>query len=234
MLRNIISRSQKPIGRTTLGKLVIALLLLISSSVLFGVIADLVIEGETQAVDLTVLQLIQNIQSNDLTTMIRIISMFGGVAVGIGATIVIIVLLMKKSRKRAALFALFSTGGIIILFSVLKLVFARERPSIHELLLESTYSFPSGHASMSCALALTVVILAWKSKWRSLALGVGTAYVILIGFSRMYLAVHYPTDVLAGWLLAMAWVITVATLVGAINWSAIRRLFADHSSRSNR
>jgi undecaprenyl-diphosphatase len=90
---------------------------------------------------------------------------------------------------------------------VLKLFFERQRPDLwQQIVKETTFSFPSGHAMGSMAIGLTVVLLAWHTRFRIPVLIAAIFYVLFIGFSRLYLGVHYPTDIAAGWLLAAGWV----------------------------
>lgn len=136
----------------------------------------------------------------------------GGVAVVLVVLGVAAVLLYKRHKLRALQFAA-SVGGAMALSTLLKLTFGRVRPELWEqLILETTYSFPSGHAIASSAIALSAVVLLWDTKWRRAVLAAGAVYVVLIGYSRLYLGVHYPTDVLAGWLVSIAWVCVVAVV----------------------
>ena len=94
---------------------------------------------------------------------------------------------------------------------LLKLALPRQRPNLWpRLVSESDASFPSGHAMYSLALVLGVLLLCWSlprfRRWRWAALGAGLAFSLLVGVSRLYLGVHYPSDVLAGWLTALIWV----------------------------
>lgn len=228
-IENISERSTRPIGRTTLGRLTGALVVFVVSALLFSLLAGEVSEGETQAIDMRMLEALQNLQSENLTSFIGILTISGSVIVGLITMTVLVAVLLRSGRRRAAIFAAVSIGGVLVVFSFLKLFFARDRPAIHNLISESTYSFPSGHASISCTLALTLIVLFWFTKWRMAIIIGGVLYVCLIGFSRMYLAVHYPTDILAGWLLSFAWVTVVASLVGAIHWQKLSRLFSDRS-----
>lgn len=108
---------------------------------------------------------------------------------------------------RTPLLALTGTGGALLLGNRAKEWVQRPRPDLWATLTGETNSgFPSGHATTSCAFAAVVVILCWRTRWRGVALGLAAAWVALIGLARLYLGVHYPTDVLGGWGLALSWV----------------------------
>jgi membrane-associated phospholipid phosphatase len=78
---------------------------------------------------------------------------------------------------------------------------------------EYDYGFPSGHAMGSMALVAALVILTWQTRWLWWVLGVGSLYILMIGWTRLYLGVHYPSDITAGWLAAMAWAVGVRFLI---------------------
>ena len=110
---------------------------------------------------------------------------------------------------RTALLVLVSVVGGTIISSVLKALFDRPRPDLTGAVEVFTASFPSGHATLSAVVYLTIgVLLAQReTRWppRILYL-VGAAFLTgIIGLSRVYLGVHYPTDVIAGWSLGTAW-----------------------------
>ncbi len=223
-VQNISKQTSRPVGSTTLGKLGGALGAYLLIVLAFGYIADEVLEGDTQGVDTHVLQAIHTIYSPQLTHFVMVMTQLGSVLVVGLLTAALAIYLAYAKRWRAVAFTLCAMGGTVLTFTLLKMLFERHRPVLYNLVAESTYSFPSGHASLSCALALTVILLAWHTKWRWLTVGVGTLYVLLIGFSRLYLTVHYPTDVLAGWLVGASWVLIVATIIGAVNWPSFKRL----------
>ena len=108
------------------------------------------------------------------------------------------------------LFAGIALAGSGLLNVAAKHYFGRARPSLWESIApESTFSFPSGHAMGSMTLAAVLVLLAWPTRWRWWVLGLAAAFVLMVGASRIYLGVHYPSDILAGWAAALAWVMGV-------------------------
>ncbi|WP_066095748.1 phosphatase PAP2 family protein [Xanthomonas massiliensis] len=128
----------------------------------------------------------------------------GGV---IPADILLLAGLAAVGRWRAWRFAAVSLGGSALLVMAAKRLLRRERPALWETIpQETTWSFPSGHATASMALAAVLVLLAWPTRARWPVLLAALAFVPLVGLSRPYLGVHYPSDILAGWCLALAWV----------------------------
>lgn len=115
--------------------------------------------------------------------------------------------LLYRRFWRIALFWLISVSGAAILASLLKNLVQRHRPGLWTTVAShATYSFPSGHATQSMAIALALVILLRSSKRLRTICTVCIASVLLVAFCRMYLGHHFPTDILAGWLLALAWI----------------------------
>jgi membrane-associated phospholipid phosphatase len=207
----------KQIKETTLYQLIWAVAGFIFITTVFGVIADAVIDGDTQMVDEQILLAINSISSPLLNYIITVITFFGGFAFVLLVTCAIAVFFARRHKWRPAIFAAFAVGGVGVSNSILKLIFQRDRPDLWEWVIsESTYSFPSGHSALSFALALTCIILMWHTRWRWLVLVVGAIYVLTIGFTRLYLGVHYPTDVAAGWIVASLWVTIVALILGII------------------
>lgn len=149
---------------------------------------------------------------------------------GLGSTIVLdviflvaIAVLLARRYWRNALFLLLASPGTVVLVQVLKHAVNRARPTGHHLAAEQGASWPSGHASSSMALygalMLIAVSLPARRPQRVRALRLTTifmtiAVVVLIGLSRVYLAVHYATDVLAAWLLVVAWLTILMRNVG--------------------
>lgn len=151
---------------------------------------------------------------------------------GVIALDIAIVLLMLALRHwRGATFAALSFCGSALLNLGAKQFFQRDRPTLWESISpEDTFSFPSGHAMGSMTLAAAMVLLAWPTRWRWPMLALATAFVVLVGYSRVYLGVHFPSDILAGWMAAMAWVVGVYLVLfhsAAPPWKPKPRLGGD-------
>lgn len=130
---------------------------------------------------------------------------YGGV---IAIDVVIALSLFAFRRWREATFAAVACIGSALLNLGSKQLFRRDRPSLWESVSpETTFSFPSGHAMGSMTLAMVVILLAWPTRWRWPVLSLAVVFALLVGFSRIYLGVHYPSDILGGWMAAMAWVV---------------------------
>ncbi|ADI14034.1 phosphatase PAP2 family protein [Truepera radiovictrix] len=144
------------------------------------------------------------------------LSTVGGVEVMVGLTALITLLLWFRSRREAVFFAASMVGASAIM-GLTKVLLARPRPELFpdvDLWQTGSSSFPSGHATGSAALALTLYLVVSRlaPRWRALAAVLGLAFALSVSASRLYLQVHYPSDVLAGLALGCAWVLGVNAL----------------------
>ena len=115
--------------------------------------------------------------------------------------------MLALRRWREATFAAVAFAGSALLNLGTKQFFQRDRPTLWESIApEDTFSFPSGHAMGSMTLAVTVVLLAWPTRWRW-PVALMAVFTLLVGYSRVYLGVHFPSDILAGWMAGAAWVV---------------------------
>ena len=123
--------------------------------------------------------------------------------------------LLYRRRYRQLFFSLGAIGGTMALNLLAKYHFDRLRPDFYQQVCFADPvhlpdpSFPSGHAMASLALACALGIGCWPTRGRWLAWGVGLAFAVGVSWSRLYLAAHYPSDVLAGWFATAAWVATL-------------------------
>lgn len=180
-------------------------------------VADEVAEGETHAVDLALLMSLRQpgdpavpIGPHWLTTMAMDITSMGSLAV-LGLVVMATCgLFLALRRYREALILVVASGGGLAISQTLKMIFARDRPDAGLHLVEAiNASFPSGHAMLSASVYLTLGALTARfASRRRVKTFVMTSAVImtgLVGVSRVYLGVHWPTDVLAGWCVGASW-----------------------------
>jgi undecaprenyl-diphosphatase len=159
-----------------------------------------------------------------LTALLGVVSFFGSTTfIAAGSLAVAIFLFRMGARRRLQAF-LVSVGGAVIWVQLLKRFFHRARPGLFDPLAHAIgYSFPSGHSALSAAFFGSVAGLAAASAKRgrhsAAYLATGFAAVLLVGFSRVALGVHWPTDVLGGWTVGFAWL----TLVFAVAEHRARR-----------
>ncbi|MET3925809.1 phosphatase PAP2 family protein [Devosia sp. 2618] len=190
-------------------------------------LADIVAEGETQAFDNAVLMLFRD--PNDITQvigpawvheMVRDITALGSFSLlGLLVMAVGSCLLLARMRNSAILLVVSVLGGTV-LSTLLKMTYNRPRPDLMAMSQQFTSSFPSGHAMLSAVTFLTVgALLARIAPTRSMkvfSISLAIFLTVIVGFSRIYMGVHYPSDVLAGWCLGAAWALlcsTVATVL---------------------
>lgn len=183
-------------------------------TIFFLKIAGEIIEKEPIVFDLSILNSIHAYSNSFYDYLFFIMTTIGGVSVMLPVTILVLAYFIYKKQRRNALIIIAGVGGATAANLILKLLFQRERPSLwYPLITENSYSFPSGHAMISAALIICLVSILWKTRWRWLAIISGTVLIILIGLSRLYFGVHYPSDILAGWCASIAWIYIVITIV---------------------
>lgn len=146
--------------------------------------------------------------SNSLTPIVKIITFFGSATWIVIFTIILFVIIRNKRQN-----ILLGTNLCIvtIINQILKHIFRRSRPTEFRIIDESGYSFPSGHSMVSMAFYGYLIYLVYKNiknkylKW--ILIIVLSILIILIGISRIYLGVHYTSDVLGGYLLSLSYLV---------------------------
>lgn len=183
----------------------------------FFFLAHEVGEGSTAALDRKILLSLRNpadlsdpVGPRWLEETMRDITGLGSVFTVVFVTLAATAYLAMTGRRRIAAFVVAAIGGGEVASTVLKLFYVRPRPDLVPHGMEVfTASFPSGHAMMSAVAYLTLAgLLARVERQRDvkvLILVLGMATTLLVGFSRIYLGVHWPSDVLAGWCVGAAW-----------------------------
>jgi undecaprenyl-diphosphatase len=181
---------------------------------LFAWLAEEVREGDAQAFDETIRALVHGFASGWLTAFMNFVTILGSTLFLSVVFICIFIIFIRISWKRAAVLLTVTMFGAVILNFVLKVSFARTRPiPFFNTPLPDSYSFPSGHALYAaCFYGVLTWLIAARIGDRSLKILIWMLTVIialLIGLSRIYLGVHFPTDVIAGYTAAIVWVLTV-------------------------
>ena|SRR5688500_2655833 len=190
--------------------LVLGALIAITGTYLFARLAELVREGYTQAFDEAVLRWMERHQTTWLEQLMLEVTMLGTWIVVLSIVGVAALFLWLTRHKYSAALLLVATAGGIGLNNILKGGFDRPRPQVFEWGTHvSTSSFPSGHAMSSTVVYITVAYLAARLQKthtaRIVTLVVAAFIVATICFSRMYLGVHYPSDVTAGVVIGLSW-----------------------------
>ncbi len=208
----------------------VPLALMIAAGAVWGFVelADAVVEGGTARFDRLILLALRS--PDDPTDpigpvwfeeMMRDFTALGGNGVLTLVTAVAIGFLITERKRRAAMFLLAAVAGGMLISTLVKIGFERPRPDLvpHGARVY-TASFPSGHAMLSAVVYLTIATLVARIRphWRVRAyiLLSSVLLTVLVGVSRVYLGVHWPTDVLAGWAAGAAWAL--------VCWAAARWL----------
>ena len=153
-----------------------------------------------------------------LTGVMTVVSTIGDAGGMVVLAAVALVLLLRRRRRAEAVVVVVATGGAELLSQGAKFLYARERPPVEgRLVPETSSALPSGHslgAVVVIGLVAAIAVLSVQGRVRRAAIGAGAAVaVLLIGESRLYLGVHWPTDIASGYLLGGAW---LALCIGAV------------------
>ena len=200
-IKNILKKSYKWI------------ILLICVIILYAILENL-FETEKLKIDTIIYEIIVlKFRTNTLTEFMKIFTNVGGAYVLI--TLSILALIFLKNKKMALSINI-NLVVITILNIILKSIIQRPRPEGYRLIDESGYSFPSGHSMISMAFYGLIIYYLWKNvknkKIKYISVTLLTLMVLLIGISRIYLGVHYASDVLGGFIISIAYLIVFITI----------------------
>ena len=193
-----------------------------AAALAFGVFLRItreLIEGELGRGDGTILREVAKARNPWLTIAAVDITSLGSVTIVTLFTVLAFAILIRMGDRRGAIQLLASSAGAGMLTLGTKLLVERVRPAVAQQLVAATgFSYPSGHSASSTALYLTLAILAARhlrrSGDRSAVFGGAVAVILAVAASRVYLGVHYLTDVASGVALGAAWVCLMAGLFG--------------------
>ena len=180
---------------------------------LFADLAQGVYAADGFPFDSVILEWLYNQQSRFFTSLALILN-YLAISYALGAVILIAAVLLWNRSRRSSVFLVLSFWGAVGVNLVAKEYFERVRPDLFEQLTPITNSsFPSGHAMGSFAFGLAIFFVVHHLRVRAATLwGVlALLFAVIVGISRNYLQVHYPSDVLAGWALSTAWVMGVGS-----------------------
>jgi undecaprenyl-diphosphatase len=184
------------------------------------------------AVDLSAVRDLAALRNSALTAVARALSVVGSGYVVLPLAFVSAAVLVLVRRRGAAVLIAVSTYGAVVIENLDKLLVSRPRPPVRHLELVTSSSFPSGHATQSAAyygsaMLVMLSLLARRGRTPRLAraavFGLVTLLVCAICFSRVYLGVHYPTDVAAGLLLSGLWIALVRRHTPGPGVAALKR-----------
>jgi undecaprenyl-diphosphatase len=145
----------------------------------------------------------------------RIVTRIGDTPIMIVLVVVVALVLVWRGAARGAVFVAGVVALAALVTATAKLLVARHRPLLSAPRIDATgYAYPSGHATATAALWLALLISVGPGRARHVVAGVGALVVVAVGASRVYLGVHYPTDVLAGWLVAVTCCVLAIALCG--------------------
>jgi undecaprenyl-diphosphatase len=204
--------------RVLLRAIPLSLVIAIVALLLFSWLAEEVLQAGTIRFDDSVRAAVHQHASSVLTVFMRSITLLGSMEVLLPAILIVLTFLLVRGKRYEAIVLAVTMAGGLILNMVLKLSFHRARPDpFFNLTTPTSYAFPSGHALLALC-CYGVMARIWSDSLRSgrhrWMVWVAAVFLIgLIGLSRIYLGVHYPSDVLAGYAAAIVWVSAVTMLV---------------------
>jgi undecaprenyl-diphosphatase len=171
-------------------------------------LTHLALSGSLLGIDLSIMKCIYQTRTPELTTAMNLVSLLGEQVVLIASVAICTVLLLKKRWRDLWLYILL-VGGSEALNLTLKKIISRPRPALLTLVRETNFSFPSGHATASVVFYGTISYWLWRSSKNKqlgrLGLTAATLIILAVGYSRIYLGAHFPSDVLGGYLAGLAW-----------------------------
>lgn len=192
------------------------LLIAVGALVFFAWLAEEMLEGDTMIFDNEIRGFIHDHSNETLTSPMRAFTFAGSTLFISSLTgVVLLVFFVGRHWWSSAVFAVMMAGAVVLNL-VLKTAFSRDRPaSYFDTPIPDSYSFPSGHALFSLCFYGSlgwIITRHLKGRWSKAAVWMITVFLFCgVGLSRIYLGVHYPSDVLAGYTAAIIWLIAVAT-----------------------
>ena len=192
------------------GHLFSAFLISLASLIGFSCIAVLISGQKIVQFDQTVISFIQGFESSTLTTIMKFFTYIGSFPSVLVISILATLFLYFVLNHRTGLLLFGATViGTPIINQILKQFFHRARPDLHRLIEIGGYSFPSGHAMNAFAVYGILAFLLWRHiptrLGRTILIIISSIFILMIGTSRIYLGVHYPSDIIGGYFASGFW-----------------------------
>lgn len=211
--RSIFTREK--ISTFILLELIFGIIFSFLSLLIFLFVTGAVTTQQTLYIDKQISVFLLQLRSDFLTNIMLFLSLLGSEAIIFSSAVIAIFLTARKHRRETFIFTLLLIMGVFTT-NGLKLIYKIPRPDLFPLVFENSYSFPSGHALNSFLFYATVSYFVYHfTKNRKLTFIVVVASLILVGLvglSRVYLGVHHPSDVVAGYLVGF-WLLTTTILI---------------------
>ncbi|MCZ2259121.1 phosphatase PAP2 family protein [Sporosarcina sp. G11-34] len=200
-------------------RFVVAFIICAAGSVLFGYVASIIRNKSIENFDTSIIAFVQGMESPWLTPIMQAFTWIGSGYVVATVTVIGFILLFFVYRYRQQAFLLVTViAGTVLLNGLLKVYFKRERPEIHRIMDAPGFSFPSGHTMMAFSLYTILAYIAWRNvktaTGRTLLVLSAGLMITLIAGSRIYLGVHYPSDIVGGIAASAFWVTIVISVYG--------------------
>lgn len=208
----------RDVGRR-LGRLVVAnkrIVILAACAIVFVALLEDVLEGDLSRIDSAAYAVIvERLRADWLTPVMEAIS---ALATPVSLVVLLLVIVAFAPGKRPGACAAVNLVLVFLLNQALKFAIQRPRPDGFQLAVEQGFSFPSGHSMVAMAFFGLLVWMVWRYEPdRATRIGCAAAFgavIVLVGVSRIYLGVHYASDVLAGFCVSLAW-LAIYTRVAA-------------------
>lgn len=211
--------------------------------IFFGVLIPLLVFGKSAEEvsreggfdhDVPALRLIHQYANSNLDGLMIFVTRLGGLLFMVPFAAAVLILLVRSKYWHGAKFFSLAVGGAGVINILVKALFHRDRPTLWlSPAPEFDYGFPSGHSMLTMAFMTALVLLTWRTRWRWPVLVCGGLFVLAVGLSRVYLGVHFPSDVLAGWSASLAWVsgvYLVLSSTGKLRWPQQSVVATDHKT----
>ncbi|MBP9687820.1 phosphatase PAP2 family protein [Candidatus Woesebacteria bacterium] len=212
-LESFLSKSN--VGLILFLEIVCGILFTAFALLLFAKLSDSILENQRFLFDSTIMQFIVGLRSSSMTNIMIVLSIIGSTGIIFGSVVILVFLFLTRHWRESVIYSAIVLMGAA-LNALLKLIIQRPRPGLSPLVTETDFSFPSGHSMDSLIFFLTIAYFTFHfTRNRRVTAAVSVISIILvflIGVSRVYLGVHYPSDILGGYIAGIIWFVAIILL----------------------